>query len=115
MDLNHLHLHVRDLHEAEQFYGRWFHFSEFSRHGDLLFLRNEDGFDLALLPEGDPAPFPPWFHFGFRLSSPDDVRHLYGRMKVEEVPMPKPLYDEDDLVSFQCVDPDGHRIEIYWE
>jgi hypothetical protein len=23
--------------------------------------------------------------------------------------------DEADLVSFKCRDPDGHRVEVYWE
>jgi hypothetical protein len=23
--------------------------------------------------------------------------------------------DEPDLVSFKCLDPDGWRIEVYWE
>ena len=23
--------------------------------------------------------------------------------------------DDADGVSFKCVDPDGHRIEVYWE
>jgi hypothetical protein len=23
--------------------------------------------------------------------------------------------DEPDMVSFKCVDPDGRRIEVYWE
>jgi hypothetical protein len=23
--------------------------------------------------------------------------------------------DDADAVSFKCVDPDGHRIEVYWE
>jgi hypothetical protein len=27
----------------------------------------------------------------------------------------KPLYQDDDLVSFRCADPDGYAIEIYWE
>jgi len=23
--------------------------------------------------------------------------------------------DEPDMVSFKCLDPDGHRVEVYWE
>jgi predicted lactoylglutathione lyase len=23
--------------------------------------------------------------------------------------------DEPDMVSFKCTDPDGHRVEVYWE
>jgi hypothetical protein len=23
--------------------------------------------------------------------------------------------DDPDTVSFKCLDPDGHRVEVYWE
>jgi catechol 2,3-dioxygenase-like lactoylglutathione lyase family enzyme len=29
--------------------------------------------------------------------------------------VPRPLIDEEDLVSARVLDPDGHTIEIYWE
>jgi catechol 2,3-dioxygenase-like lactoylglutathione lyase family enzyme len=113
MDLNHLHLHVRDVAKAAGFYERWFGFREHVRHGDILFLRNEQGFDLALAP-GEPASLPSWFHFGFRLGSRETVLDLHRRMTAERVRLGE-LFDEPDLASFRCSDPDDHAIEVYWE
>jgi catechol-2,3-dioxygenase len=113
VDLNHLHLHVRDVERAARFYERWFGFREHVRHGEILFLRNASGFDLALAP-GEPGRFPAWFHFGFRRPSRDDVAGLHGRMASEGVAVNE-MFDDPDLASFRCCDPDGHAIEVYWE
>ncbi|MBI3099668.1 MAG: VOC family protein [Planctomycetes bacterium] len=115
MDLNHLHLHVRDVERARQFYETWFGFRERVRHGKILFLRNGDGFDLALAPESEPSPFPEWYHFGFRLPTPDDVRAVYKRMSTDGVTLRAQLTEEPDFVTFRCMDPDGYGIEVYWE
>lgn len=115
MDLNHLHLHVRDLASARRFYETYLGFHERVRHGTILFLRNDHGFDLALAPDTAPAEFPPWFHFGFRLDSPETVSALHDRMVRDGVPIPSALLREPDFVTFRCADPDGHAIEIYWE
>jgi len=58
---------------------------------------------------------PAWFHFGYRLNSARDVVDLHGRMSASDVVVLKPLYEDDELVSFRCADPDGYAIEIYWE
>lgn len=115
VDLNHLHLHVRDQARSTAFYEDWFGFREHMRHGDLLFLRNGDDFDLALAPDPEGQNLPGWFHFGFRLPSPDGVRELHARMTEAGIPQAKPLYEDDTLVSFTCYDPDGYRVEVYWE
>src|SRR5207247_542426 len=115
MDPNHLHLHVRDSALSQRFYESWFEFRPHARHGDLVFLRNAHGFDLALMPDPEPARLPDWFHFGFRLESADAVRRLYARMKSDGVAFRRPLHEDGDLVSFRCEDPDGHAVEVYWE
>lgn len=115
MQLNHLHLHVRDKAQAQQFYEAWFGFREHVRHGDILFLRDDAGLDLALAPDASPAPLPPWFHFGFRLASSDDVTALHASMQEQGVTILSPLKQWDDLVVFRCADPDGYAIEVYWE
>ena len=115
MDLNHLHLHVRDVARSRRFYETWFGFGLHARHDDLVFLRNSEGFDLALMPDPEPTKLPDWFHFGFRLESADAVRQLYERMKAAEIAFRRPLLDEADLVSFRCEDPDGYAVEVYWE
>lgn len=118
MDLNHLHLHVADVDRARGFYERHFRFRFHVMHGPILFLRNAEGFDLALAPAETPEAdaFPVWFHFGFRLASPSHVRAAYRKMRAADVPMREDgLIDDPDLVSFRCYDPDGHGIEVYWE
>jgi len=115
MDLNHLHLHVRDVERAKRFYEAWLGLRERVRHGDILFLRNDDGFDLALGPAEVVEVFPRWFHFGFRLESPEAVRALHARMQRENEGRAGSLFDEPYRVSFHCQDPDGYAIEIYWE
>jgi catechol 2,3-dioxygenase-like lactoylglutathione lyase family enzyme len=115
MDLNHLHLHVRDLDRSHAFYETWFGFRERVRHGEIVFLSNDDRFDLALSPSPRVEPFPEWFHFGFRLASGDAVREIHRRMTAANVAIAKPLYQDDEMVSFRCLDPDGYGIEVYWE
>jgi catechol 2,3-dioxygenase-like lactoylglutathione lyase family enzyme len=115
MDLNHLHLHVQDLERSRTFYASYFGFREHTRHGKILFMRNERAFDLALAPDAEKQGFPTWFHFGFRLQNPTDVRDLHARMKTAGVAMKVDLIDDEGYVSFRCFDPDGHGIEIYWE
>lgn len=115
VQLNHLHLHVRDRALARAFYERWFGFREHVTHGDILFLRDAGGFDLALAPDEVSVTLPGWFHFGFRRETADDVRRLRSEMESAGVAMATELYAFDDHVSFRCKDPDGYAIEIYWD
>ena len=113
MDLNHLHLHVRNLDRAKRFYESYFCFRERVRHGDILFLRNTSGFDLALAPDRTPFSFPEWFHFGFRLGSADAVRKLHRRMTSDGLEVEE-IEEYDGYVTFRCEDADGYAIEVYW-
>ena len=111
MNLNHLHLHVRNLTKSRRFYETYFGFREHARHGRILFLRNRRGFSLALAPAAKVERFPAWFHYGFRLPSASAVRRLHGRLGRAA----GPLGDEAGYVWFRCTDPDGYAIEVYWE
>ena len=112
VDLNHLHLHVQNLNRAKRFYESYFQFHEHMRYGDILFLRNAAGFELALVPDRNPSPFPDWFHFGFRLSDFNVVRKLHRRMKSNGV-LIEEVEDHNGYVTFRCVDPDNYSIEVY--
>jgi catechol 2,3-dioxygenase-like lactoylglutathione lyase family enzyme len=112
LDLNHLHLHVKNLNRAQHFYQSHFQFREHMRYGNILFLRNASGFELALVPDRKPSPFPEWFHFGFRLRDSRAVRKLHSRMSSEGVPVDE-IEDHNGYVTFRCVDPDGYSIEVY--
>jgi catechol 2,3-dioxygenase-like lactoylglutathione lyase family enzyme len=115
MDLNHLHLKVRSVDASKAFYGRWFGLSEHAWHGDMVFMRDGVGMDLALAPAEAPDSMPEWFHFGFRLATADAVEALHDGLAAAGVPIAEPLLREADLVLFRCADPDGYKIEVYWE
>jgi catechol-2,3-dioxygenase len=115
LNLNHLHLHVRNRSAAEQFYGGWFNLVV-SRRGEVLtFLQDEGGFELALMDDAAPQPLPAWFHFGFHLPAAHAVLTLHEQMAAAGIPIIRPLYQDDTLVAYRCADPDGYGIEVYWE
>lgn len=113
MALNHLHLHVADVAASRAFYETFFGLREDVRHGDILFLADENGFQLALAP-GPVEPLPAWWHFGFRLPAADDVRRLGERLRAAGHDLVE-TGDEGDLVWCRVKDPDGYLIEVYWE
>ena len=115
MKANHIHLHCRDLEVSKAFYKKWFELVDGPDYGDIVFVRSAEGFDLALSADDDPAPLPPWFHWGFKLATAQAVRDLLARMQDSDVQITKSLVDHDDLVMFRCADPDAHQIELYWE
>jgi len=115
--LTHLGLPVRDDVRSLDFYSAYFGFDPATaqRYPDgTVIVRNADGFDLALHAGQEPGPAQPFLHFGFRLASADDVRAALRRMRADEIEIVEDD-DEADMVSFKCLDPDGHRIEVYWE
>jgi len=115
VDLTHLHLHVRDRGVSAAFYRRWFGLQIEKAGQEITFMRGDRSFLLALMEDSAPAPMPPWFHFGISIGSPQGVRDTLAAMEAAAVPIVKPLYADDTLVSFRCADPDDYRIEVYWE
>jgi len=115
MNLNHLHLKVRSVDAARAYYSRFFGLTDHVRHGDILFMRDGAGMDLALALAETAEPLPSWFHFGFRLEDREAVGALQATMAAAGAAITQPLVDEGDFVFFRCADPDGHSIEVYWE
>lgn len=111
----HLHLHVRDVAASAAFHGRWFGLRERARYGDLVFLHDGASLDLALAPDPAPTPMPTWFHHGFRVADAGTVRRLHASMKAAGVAGVSALVEDGALVSFRVPDPDGYRVEVYWE
>jgi hypothetical protein len=70
--------------------------------------------DLALHPGELPDQLPAFLHFGFQLPDANAVRELLVRMEVDGVPILE-RWDESGYVAFKCLDPDGWRVEAYWE
>jgi catechol 2,3-dioxygenase-like lactoylglutathione lyase family enzyme len=117
MDLNHLHLMVRDVARSRKFYEAMFGFKEKIWYGDdLLFLRNEHGFDLALSPSPNPEKMPNGVHYGFSVKEPRKLAEIYkqGNELYPEC-FPTEPKDYGDWGTLVCQDPDGYNFEIYWD
>jgi catechol 2,3-dioxygenase-like lactoylglutathione lyase family enzyme len=117
MHFNHLGLPVRDERRSQQFYSAYFGFdpATVTEYADgTVIIRNADGFDLALHPVTHIEPAPAFLHAGFRATRPDDVRTLLERLEADGVTIVE-RNDEAAYTAFKCLDPDGHRIEVYWE
>jgi len=117
VNLRHLGLPVTDSGRSLEFYTTYFEFDPSTATGytdGTTIIRNADGFDLALHPVPKPPARVDFLHFGFRLVDPGQVHELRERMEADGVSIVG-RDDEPDLVSFKCLDPDGWRIEIYWE
>lgn len=114
-NLNHLHLHVRDVMASQSFYGKWLGFEEHVQHGPIVFLRDDAGFDLALAPDPSPAPLPSWFHIGSRRRTAAAVRTMHASMRRGLGRRVGALHDDEGWVHFRVRDPDGYVVEVYWE
>jgi catechol 2,3-dioxygenase-like lactoylglutathione lyase family enzyme len=117
MHLLHLGLPVRDTRRSLDFYAAYFAFDPETarRYPDgTVIVRNPDGFDLALHPGAGPDSSSGFLHFGFRLADPDQVRGMLARVEADGVRLIE-RDDDADYVAFKCLDPDGWRIEVYWE
>lgn len=117
MDLRHVGLPVRDVGRSLRFYATYFGFDPATAtdHEDgTTIVRNAAGFDLALHPASGPAAAVDFLHVGFRVATADEVRAARTRLAADGVTVLE-VEEEPDLVSFKCLDPDGWRIEVYWE
>src|SRR5215469_15348482 len=117
MHLNHLGLPVRGERRSQQFYSAYFGFDPATAQeyeDGTVIIRNADGFDLALHPVGHVEPSPAFLHAGFKTTEPTEVRTMMARMEADGVAIVE-RNDEAAYVAFKCLDPDGHRIEMYWE
>ena len=117
MRLNHIGIPVREEARSVAFYAAYFGFDPATarRYPDgTVIVRNADGFDLALHPGDVPTAGESFLHFGFAAPDPEHVRGLMARMRADGVSIVE-YDDEPTIVSFKCVDPDGWRVEVYWE
>lgn len=115
--LRHLGLPVRDYERSLRYYATYFGFDPATAQSysdGTMIVRNADRFDLALHPATEAAAPAGFLHFGFAMADAESVRALRDRMERDGVPVVE-RDDEPDLVSFKCLDPDGWRVEVYWE
>ena len=117
MDLDHLNLRVRDAAACRDFYVRHFGFRPAFEADGGFFVRNDDGFLLALIPAAPHQPLPDGFHVGFSLDTPERVVALHTDLtaagaRVGGVDDHRP---DEDYVTFRCWDPDATEIEVFWD
>ena len=117
MDLNHLNLRVRDASACRDFYETHFGFRLAFEADGGYFVRNEDGFLLALIPAEPHQALPDGFHIGFALEDADAVLALHGSLEAAGVRTGgvQDFRPGEDYVTFRCWDPDGTEIELFWE
>ena len=117
MDLNHLNLRVRDAGACRDFYLRHFGFKPAFDADGGHFMRNEDGFLLAVIPSDPHQPLPDGFHIGFNLAGADAVVEMRSTLEAAGVRVGE-LQDfrpGENYATFRCWDPDGTEIEVFWE
>lgn len=115
MTINHVHLAALDVAATQAFYQRYFGFQKERDHGDGVFLRDAEGFLIALEPAEHPARLPSWFHLGFCQRSEADVLALYQRAVEGRAQIVRELLAEPgEYAAFYLADPDGCRIEVSW-
>jgi catechol 2,3-dioxygenase-like lactoylglutathione lyase family enzyme len=112
-----MNLRVRDAVACRDFYEHHFGFKPAFEADGGYFVRNDDGFLLALVPAAAHQALPDGFHIGFGLADAAAVRDVHDRLAEAGVPVtevggadPAATY-----VTFRCWDPDGTEIEIFWE
>jgi catechol 2,3-dioxygenase-like lactoylglutathione lyase family enzyme len=114
---SHLGLPVRDIGRSRRFYETYFGFdpatAQWYEDGTLI-VRDSDGFDLALHGVDEVGQPPAFLHFGFRLDAASEVRELVARLEADGVQIIE-SEDEPGYVGIKALDPDGHRVEAYWE
>jgi catechol 2,3-dioxygenase-like lactoylglutathione lyase family enzyme len=117
MNLNHLHLMVKDIKRSQAFYETMFGFKEKISYGkDLLFMQNAEGFNLALTPTDKVQPLPPGVHYGFLISERAQMDEMYQRgQKLFAECFTATPQDRGNWATLVCKDPDGYQLELYWD
>lgn len=115
--LNHLNLRVRDAAACRDFYQEHFGFRPAFEAEGGFFLRDGDGFLLAVVPATAHVPLPEGVHIGFGAPTPDEVTRLHDALSSAGVPVGdvEDLRPDEDYVTFRCWDPDGTEVEVYWD
>jgi catechol 2,3-dioxygenase-like lactoylglutathione lyase family enzyme len=116
MRFAHMGISVADQGRSRRFYERYFGFDPDQARiypDGTLILRDADGFAFALRP-GSGAPNDEFLHFGYSCTDTDQVRALRERLLAAgETSMEDE--DTESFVTVKVIDPDGYRVEVFWE
>ncbi len=118
MTINHLHLKVTDIQKSIAFYSSIFGFKEKVKFSDdFYFLQDSAQFDLALVQLKEVKALPEGVHFGVALKTREEVVGLLEKMKAQypSLLLDSTLNDKGTWGDFNCTDPDGYPIPVYWD
>src|ERR1700722_13249936 len=112
--LGHLELLTPKPEESLRFFVNVFGMTESGREGDSVYLRAYDDYERHTL-KLTAAKLPGMGHAAFRARSPEALERRVAALKGTEF---AEGWNDGDLChgpAFVCRDPDGHKIELYYE
>ncbi len=112
-----MNLRVRDAAACRDFYQQHFGFRPAFEADGGYFIRNDDGFLLALIPADPHQALPPGFHIGFGGTDADEVLAQHAALSDAGVRTGdvEDFRPGEQYVTFRCWDPDGTEVEVFWE
>jgi catechol 2,3-dioxygenase-like lactoylglutathione lyase family enzyme len=117
MKMNHLHIAVPNVSEAQEFFERFFSMKLQFQHGEGVFLTDSSGFLLAIDPlkKGESLKLPDWFHYGFCVPDKKTVKRIYDQMKETGIKFDREYREfGDDAANFYCWSPGPLKLEVSW-
>jgi len=114
MNLNHMDLQVSDVPAARRFFEEHFGLRCVYERQGLAMLQGGDEFELAVsnLFDSPPPQYPPDFHIGFVLSTPEEVRDAYERVRTAGVSIRTEVSETGPNIYFVCTGPDSIPVEV---
>jgi len=109
MHLKHLALAAPDVGASSRFYSSYFGFREGPGAG---LMANADGFRLAIHEAMEPVHPPDLLHFGFDVTTGEDVWSLWKRMNQDGITMQGEPAKHMGTLVFWCRDPAGYLVEV---
>ena len=116
MRFAHVGITVADQARSRRFYEKYFSFDprQARDYADgTVILRDTAGFALAL-HRGSGAPADEFLHFGYACTNSEEVRALRSLLLANGETLVADE-DTDGFVSIKVLDPDGYRVEVFWE
>lgn len=111
-------LYVSDPLKSAKFYSRLLDEPPIEATPTFAMLKLSGHVMLGLWLRGDVAPpaeaAPGGSEVAFTVQSPEEVKELYVRWRGEDIRMVQPPTEMDFGHTFVALDPDGHRLRVFW-